>query len=162
MVAMQRTGEVVPHTCELLLTILWVEDVRKPVRAMLHLRTAMVANRGASQHVARSPVRNRNVRAAQVRKLRHPEGTTLGRLPIELHAQSWSRGRQQVTILPLGLHRDDIGQECSWPVGLLLDTEVRARGVQVQAGGRRDRPERVVDGELYVVRLAHRRDLLRL
>jgi hypothetical protein len=68
--------------------------------------------------VARLPVRDRAVRVAQVRKLGHPEGTTLGRLPIELHAQSWSRGRQQVTIFPLGLYGDDVGQERSRPVGL--------------------------------------------
>ena len=102
--------------------------------------------------MARSPVRNRTVRAAQVWKLRPPEGTTLRRLPIELHAPSRSRGRQ-VTILPLGLHRDDVGQERSWPVGLLLDTEVRAPEVHVQAGGRRNRPERVVDGELLYLSL---------
>src|SRR5215213_5910284 len=108
------------------------------------------------------PVRDRTVRAAEVRELRHPEGTTLCRLPIELHAESRARGRQQVTVLPLGLHRDDVGQERSRPVGLLLDAEVRAREVQVQAGRRRDGPERVVDGELYVVGFAHGGDLLRL
>src|SRR5215203_1260042 len=62
---------------------------------------------------------------------------SLCRLPIELHTQSWSRGRQQVTILPLWLNRDDVGQERSWPVGLFLDTE------------------------LYVVRFAYGGDLLR-
>src|SRR5919199_2658262 len=110
----------------------------------------MVAKGRASQHVARSPVRNRTVRETQVRKLRHPEGTTLRRLPIEDHAQSWSHGRQQVSVLPLGLHRDDVGKERSWPVGLLLNTEVRAREVQVQAGCRRDGPERVVNGKANV------------
>jgi hypothetical protein len=43
MVAMLRTGECGPHTCELLLTIVWVEDVWKPVQAILRLRTVMVA-----------------------------------------------------------------------------------------------------------------------
>ncbi len=110
----------------------------------------MVVDTCASQHVARLPVRDRAVRAAEVRKFRHPEGTTIRRLPIELHAQSRVLGRQQVPILPLGLHGDDVGQERSWPVRLLLNTEVGAREVQVQAGGRRDGSERVVDGEPYV------------
>jgi hypothetical protein len=99
----------------------------------------MVAKRCALQNVARSPVRNRTVRATQVRELRHPEWTTLRRFPIELHAQSWSHGRQQVPVFPLGLLRDDVGQDRSRPIGLLLDTEVGAREVQVQAGGRRAR-----------------------
>src|SRR5215210_4846388 len=39
-----------------------------------------------------SPVRDRTIRAAEVRKFRHPEGMTLGRLPIELHTESGTRG----------------------------------------------------------------------
>jgi hypothetical protein len=71
--------------------------------------------------------------------------------PVELHAQFRVPTWQQVAILSLGLPRDDVGQERSWLVGLLLDTEVGTREVQMQTGGRRDRPERVADGEPYVV-----------
>ncbi len=38
-----------------------------------------------------------------------------------------------MAVLPLGLHRDDVCQERSRPVRLLLDAEVRARQVQVLA-----------------------------
>src|SRR5215213_5819268 len=86
----------------------------------------------------------------------------LRRFTVEYHAKSVGRGRQQVAILPLGLHGDDVGEERPWFVGLLLDAEVGAREVQVQAGGRRDGPRRVVDGEIYVVSFAHGGDLLRL
>jgi hypothetical protein len=71
-------------------------------------------------------------------------------IPVGLHAQSRVPTWQQVDVLPLGLHWDDVGQERSWFVGLLLEAEVGTREVQVQAGGHRDRPERVVDGEPYV------------
>src|SRR5215204_119444 len=86
---------------------------------------------------------------------------SLCRLPIELHAQSWAGRRQQVPVLPLWLNRDYVGQKLSWPVGLLLHAEVGTCEVQVQAGGRRDRPEWVVNGELYVVGFAHGGYLLR-
>ena len=76
----------------------------------------MVVDTCASQRVGRLPVRERAVRAAEVRKLRHPEGTTIRRLPIELHARSRLLGRQQVPILPLGLHGNDVDQERSWPI----------------------------------------------
>ena len=46
-------------------------------------------------------------------QLRHPEGAVLCRLSIEVHAESRTRGWQQVPVLPLGLHRDDVGQESS-------------------------------------------------
>ncbi len=38
-----------------------------------------------------------------------------------------------MAVLPLGLHRDDVCQERSRPVRLLLDAEVRARQDQVLA-----------------------------
>jgi nucleotide-binding universal stress UspA family protein len=80
----------------------------------------------ASQDRARSPVAERTVRPAEVGKLCHPEGTTLRGLPVELHAQSRALRWQQVALLPLGLHRDDVGQERPRTVGLLLDAEVGA------------------------------------
>src|SRR5215207_8412050 len=85
-----------------------------------------------------------------------------GRLAVELYAESGAYRGQEVAVLPFGLHRHHVGQERSRPVGLLLDAEVRAREVQLQAGRRGDRPQRVVDGELYVVCLTHGGDLLRL
>jgi hypothetical protein len=59
---------------------------------------------------------------------------------VELHAQSRMRTWQQVAFLRLGLHWDDVGQEGSWLVGLLLDADVGTREVKVQASGRRSRP----------------------
>ena len=68
-----------------------------------------------------------------MRELHPPEGSSCRRLPIKVHPQSRECGWQQVAVLPLGLHRDDVCQERSRPVRLLRDAEVRARQAQVLA-----------------------------
>src|SRR5204863_8866803 len=60
------------------------------------------------------------------------------------------------------LHRDDVAEGLVRAARLLLHPEVRRRQVQLQAGGRRDRPERVVYRQLDVMGLAPAGDLARL
>src|SRR5262245_22356303 len=78
---------------------------------------------------------------------------------VELHSQARAVRRQQVAVLEGDLDGEDVRKHAAGDAGQLLDPEVAGGQIQVEAGGRRDRPERIVRRELDVVGLAPARDL---
>ena len=57
-------------------------DLQQTIDDQLSWSCVPFPSSDGGRHVARLPVRNRAVRAAEARKLHHPEGTTFRGLPI--------------------------------------------------------------------------------
>lgn len=80
-----------------------------------------------------SPIRKRAIQPAQpqegiVLRLRR---VFLRRFPVKLDAQTWPRRREQIAILPFGLHGDHIGENGPSLARLFLHAEIGRGEVQL-------------------------------